>query len=273
VKPGPLTPTETRDRLRALEHRANKTLGQNFLIDGNIVRKSVELAGLQADEIAVEIGPGLGTLTRLLLDHAGEVYAIEKDPVLSEELNQNLKPQVGDLLHLKTGDAVEDPLAGLPEEKALEKDFSIVANLPYAITTPWLERVLRGPLPRKMVLMMQKEAGERLRAEPGSKHFGAITIFLSAAYDVTGEFKVSRNCFYPVPGVDSLLLRLERKAQPGRFPPAIREAVREVFTRRRKQIGTAARGVTTLEAWIQALPDCSRRPEEIALEDWYKLIG
>src|SRR6266568_9411636 len=108
----PLTPSATRDLLSQLGHQPKRFLGQNFLVDGNIVRKSLELGGVRAGDIVVEIGPGLGTLTSALLESGASVWAVEKDRTLHEHLLQTLVPRFLDTLHLLEGDAVEHPLAG-----------------------------------------------------------------------------------------------------------------------------------------------------------------
>src|SRR5210317_661822 len=155
----PLTPSKTRAILASLDHRPRKPLGQNFLIDGNIVRKSLQLANLSPTEHVVEIGPGLGTLTEAMLEAGCLVDAIELDTILAGHLRETLCTRFESSFNLIEGDAVQYPRAGLPPDI---DHFKIVANLPYSITTPWLEAVLRFPLPSEMVLMMQKEAADRL---------------------------------------------------------------------------------------------------------------
>lgn len=266
----PLTPSQTRALLTQLDHRAKKSLGQNFLTDGNIVRKSLDLAQLQPDEAVVEIGPGLGTLTEALLTHGCIVYAVERDARLAAWLRESLQPRFATRFHLLEGDAVEHPRAGLEVEA--NPDFKVVANLPYAITTPWLEGLLHTPLPERMVLMMQREAADRITAQPGSKSFGAISVFVSAAYDRVATHGVSRSCFYPIPGVDSVLLTLRRKPQPFLFSTSCRERIRKLFTQRRKQIGHLLQNDPEVQAWLQQLGtfgcNSTSRPESIPTEAW-----
>src|SRR3954470_4439845 len=138
----PLSPSTTRELLARLNHQPKRFLGQNFLVDGNIVRKSLELAAVRAGDTVVEVGPGLGTLTTALLEAGADVWAVEKDRTLHAHLEAQLGPQYPDRFHLLEGDAVECPLAGLPPGRS--PDFKIVANLPYAIATPWLDGVLSG---------------------------------------------------------------------------------------------------------------------------------
>ncbi|MCC5833852.1 MAG: ribosomal RNA small subunit methyltransferase A [Opitutales bacterium] len=269
----PLTPSQTRSRLNELGHHPRKKLGQNFLIDGNIVRKSLELAGVQSGDTVIEVGPGLGTLTAALVVAGAEVYAVELDRTLTEGLRQ----QFGERIHLLEGDAVDHPLAGYMAEspQVTAAPCKVVANLPYAVTSPWMEAMLRGPLPECMVLMMQKEAADRLNADVGSKHFSAITIFLDGTYRSCERHRVARQCFYPVPGVDSVLAVWRRREQVVRYSAGLREAIRHIFTMRRKQMQALVKQQPLLEPWFQAEVEAglsaTARPEEVPLSSWRKL--
>lgn len=270
----PLTPSQTRALLDSLGHRPRKPLGQNFLIDGNIVRKSLQLAELQAGDTVVEVGPGLGTLSEAMLEAGCSVHAVELDATLSQHLRETVAVRFPDRFRLVEGDAVKHPRADI---SATIGSFKVVANLPYAITTPWLEEMLEAPLPADMVLMMQKEAADRITAQPGSKAYGAISIFIGAAYDRAGVHHVSRSCFYPVPGVDSMLLHLRLKAHPVLFPQPVRDLIRQLFTQRRKQIGSLLQKRPELHPWLDNLPEfgCSRttRPEAVPLQAWLALAS
>lgn len=234
-----LTPTETRALLARLGHYPKRSLGQNFLVDGNIVRKSLELARVSAGDVVVEIGPGLGTLTGALLEAGAEVWAVERDRALHGHLVAGLAARFPRTLHLAVGDAVKMPLAGLPGDGA--PGSKIVANLPYAISTPWMDAVLSGPLPARMVLMVQREAADRYAAVHATRNFGAISIFLQAAYEIAPGHRVSSACFYPRPDVDSTLLHLVRRAVPYVFTSEQKALVRRCFQQRRKQIGAVVR--------------------------------
>lgn len=271
----PLSPTATRDLLARLGHQPKRFLGQNFLVDGNIVRKSLELAGVQAGDTVIEVGPGLGTLTSALLATGATVWAVEKDPNLAAHLRTALAPQYPTSLHLLEADAVEYPLAGLPAPAPA--DFKIVANLPYAISTPWMDAVLSGPLPARMVLMLQLEAAQRYGAAAGTKAFGAISIFLQSAYDLAPGHRVAAACFHPRPDVDSYLLHLVRKPAPFVFSPAVKALIRGCFQQRRKQIGSLLRqrlpdgGAAWLAELAQAGIGPETRPEAVPLECWRNL--
>jgi 16S rRNA (adenine1518-N6/adenine1519-N6)-dimethyltransferase len=272
-----LTPTGTRELLARLGLVPRRSLGQNFLVDGNIVRKSLELARIGPGDTVVEIGPGLGTLTEALLGEGASVWAVEQDRVLHAHLEAELAPRYAALLHLSEGDAVERPLAGLPRDRAGE--FKVVANLPYAISTPWIDAVLSGPLPSRMVLMLQREAAERFAAREGTRSFGAISIFLQGAYDIAPGHRVSASCFHPRPEVDSTLLNLVRKDEPFVFGPGQRAFVRRCFQQRRKQMGAVVReAFPGLAAqWTELLRSAGYstvvRAEALPVEVWIRLAS
>jgi len=275
----PLSYTATRDLLAQLGHSPKRFLGQNFLVDGNIVRKSLELAQVASGDRVVEVGPGLGTLTRALLDAGAEVWAIEKDRRLCEHLAETLGESPR--LHLMEGDAVEHPLAGLPEE--LAATAKIVANLPYAISTPWMVGVLNSaPLPERAVLMLQLEAAERYAAQPGTKAFGAVSIFLQSAYEMVPGHRVAGSCFYPKPDVDSYLLHLVRRERPFVFSPETQAVIRACFQQRRKQLGSLLRVMSSpalsdnaAADWLDELATAGfspkTRPEAVPIALWQKL--
>jgi 16S rRNA (adenine1518-N6/adenine1519-N6)-dimethyltransferase len=272
----PLSPSATRDLLAQLGHQPKRFLGQNFLVDGNIVRKSLELASIQPGDAVVEIGPGLGTLTAALLEAGAHVWAVEKDRTMHAHLSETLVPRFGATFHLLEGDAVEAPLAGLPPERATA-GFKIVANLPYAIATPWLDAVLSGPLPGHMVLMLQQEAAQRYAAQPGTKSFGAISVFLQAAYDVAPGHRVAAACFYPRPDIESQLLNLVRKPAPFVFASETKALVRSCFQQRRKQIGALLRArldppnaIRGRELLVEAGLSEQTRPEAIPVAWWVR---
>lgn len=271
----PLSPKQTRALLDQLAHLPSRKLGQNFLIDGNIVRKSIELADLDAHSHVIEIGPGLGTLTCAILHTGATVWAVERDHTLAEHMRVHLLPEQP-RLHLIEGDCLDHPHAQCPPEHTTGA-FKIVANLPYAISTPWMEAILSGPLPQRMVLMLQKETAARYVAGHGNKAFGAISIFLQSAYRVHSQHLVSAHCFHPAPKVDSVLLRLDLRADPVHFTSAARTCIRSMFTRRRKQLSTLCKRESQAEVhqWFNSLLavgiNPSIRPEALALKYWQTL--
>ena len=274
----PLTPTETRELLARLGHVPKRFLGQNFLVDGNIVRKSLELGAVQPGDLVVEIGPGLGTLTSALLAAGAEVWAVEKDGTLETHLAATLAPRYPEQLHLCRGDALERPLAGLPAERAAA-GFKLIANLPYAISTPWMDAVLSASLlPVQMVLMLQQEAAARYTARPGTKDFSAISIFLQSAFAAAPGHRVAAACFYPRPEVDSRLLPLTQQARPFLFPARTKAFIRGCFQQRRKQIAALLRGRISPDAaaeWLAVLDAAGlgprSRPEDVPVALWREL--
>lgn len=269
---GQLSPSQTTEILREIGHSPVKKFGQNFLVDANIVRKSLELAEVSAGDTVVEVGPGLGTLTGALLERGAKVYAVELDKRLFEFLKGRFGCNPN--LDLINADAVEYPLANLPPAA---DNFKVVANLPYAISTPWLDKILAGRLPQKMSLMLQKEAALRFAARNGSGEFSPISVLLSEAYDVQTPHKVSAASFHPRPSVDSMLLPLSKKPDAYTFAPKTREIMRAVFSKRRKQILSIAKSAgadsAILLEWLEASPDLppDRRPEAIENRHWVNL--
>ena len=273
-----LSPSETTRLLRQLEHRPNKKLGQNFLVDGNLVQKSLRMADLPEGVPVLEIGPGLGTLTEKLLSSGHPVYAVEIDRRLEKHLRQSLVHYLeSDQLDLLRADAVKSPLGNLPEQI---HQYAVVANLPYAISSAWLEGVLgSGKLPIRMVMMLQKEAAERMLARPGTKEFNALSIFLQSCYQPSGTHPVPGQCFYPAPSVDSVLLRMDRLPQPIEFSKSARELVRRIFTQRRKQIGSLIKKepetiIEVMQGWLAEEGLCpTLRPEKIEVGQWATLAS
>lgn len=273
----PLSPSDTRDLLARLGHSPKRFLGQNFLVDGNIVRKSIELAEVKSGDAIVEVGPGLGTLSGAILGTGAELWAVEKDRQLVAFLEREVAPKFGEKFHLLEGDAVEFPRAGLPERVA-EGGFKVVANLPYAISTPWMDGILSGVLPERMVLMLQLEAAQRYAAGHGSKLFGAISIFLQSAYEVAPGHKVAAACFYPKPDVDSFLLHLVRRESPFVFSPEQKKIIRACFQQRRKQLGALLKKLLPDGggAWMRRLAaarlSATCRAEEVPAELWRDIL-
>lgn len=272
----PLTPSETRKVLAEIGHRPRKKLGQNFLVDGNIVKKSLLMSEAPKSRIIVEIGPGLGTLTEELLNQDYQVRAVEIDPSLMAYLQSRFSPWIKKKkLLLSEADAVKFPTGHHLDPEA---HFSVVANLPYAISSPWLEAVLsKKPLPESMTIMLQKEAADRMWAEPGSKNYNALSIFLHGSFQFISSHPVSRNCFHPVPAVDSILIHMKRSSHPFLFSDNARRLIRKIFTKRRKQMGALIKQEDfpvreILDRWLQESNlTKSIRPEGIPPDQWQKL--
>lgn len=281
---GPYNLNTTRELLAALSHSPKKWLGQNFLTDGNIVRKSLELAQVRAGDAVVEVGPGLGTLTTTLLQAGARVFAVERDATLAAHLRERVAPDYPRTFDLKEADAMDFPLAAFPEKTPAGTPFKIVANLPYAISSPWMDAVLEsGNLPETLVLMLQKEAADRFTAAAGTKNYGALSVFLEAAYERAPGHKVPAQCFFPPPKVDSYLLHLRRRENPRVFGKTARRLIRGLFIYRRKQLGSTLKKICAAEnvpaeksdAWLAALPqfgaNALSRPECVPAAAWIAL--
>jgi len=237
-----LGPAEIRQLADRLELRPTKKLGQNFVHDHGTVRRITALAGLRPDDVVLEVGPGFGSLTLPLLAAAGRVVAVEMDPVLAAELPVTVAaraPGRADRLEVVTADAAQvGELPGPPPTV-------MVANLPYNATVPVLLNILaRWPSLQRGLVMVQAEVGERMCAGPGSRVYGVSSAKLAWFARLKLAGPVPRSVFWPVPGVDSVLVAFTRVD-----PPAIQVSREEVFAvidaafgQRRKTLRAALAG-------------------------------
>jgi len=264
-----MTLTQVRQLLAGLDIRPSRALGQNFLIDGNILRILVEQADLRPDETVLEIGPGLGVLTVELVARARRVVAIEKDPRLCRYLQDHL-----DGVELIEGDAVE--VLESPGVRLAPPD-KVISNLPYSISTPILERLVeRDAKPRAMVLTVQREVAHRLAATPRHKDYGALTVFTQLGYHVTIAHIVSPRCFYPAPGVDSAIVVLERRDPRVKLRAGapFHDIVRAGFGQRRKMLHKLLADFGDVEkSFAAAAVAPTARAEELALDQWIMLAN
>jgi 16S rRNA (adenine1518-N6/adenine1519-N6)-dimethyltransferase len=237
-----LGPAEVRELAGRLGIRPTKTLGQNFVIDANTVRRIVRAAELSEADVAVEIGPGLGSLTLALLDVAGRVVAVEIDPVLAEALPRTVAaraPERADRLQVVPADALRITELPGPAPTAL------VANLPYNVAVPVVLHLLATfPSLDKGLVMVQAEVADRLVAPPGSKVYGVPSVKLAWYAGARRAGAVGRAVFWPVPNVDSGLVTFARREPPP--TSATRRQVFEVidaaFAQRRKTLRAALAG-------------------------------
>ena len=205
-----LGPAEIRDLAALLDIQPTKKLGQNFVIDANTVRRIVRVAGVVAGETAVEIGPGLGSLTLGLLETGADVVAVEIDKRLAAQLPVTVAELQPDArLTVITEDAMK--VVELPQSPSV-----LVANLPYNVSVPVLLHFLEHfPTLSRGLVMVQAEVGERLAAPPGSKVYGAPSAKAAWYGQWKTHGKVSRQVFWPVPNVDSILVGFDREELPG----------------------------------------------------------
>jgi 16S rRNA (adenine1518-N6/adenine1519-N6)-dimethyltransferase len=240
--------------------RPSKARGQNFLIDGNILRIIVETADVRRDETILEVGPGLGVLTAELVARAKRVIAVEKDRRLCEYLRQRF-PRI----ELIEGNAVEVVLPVCDK---------VVANLPYGISTPILERFVEGKhKPRRMVLTLQREVAQRLAAAPRHKDYGALTLFTQLHYHVSIVHVVSRHSFFPEPNVESAVVVLDRRDPRVKLLPGapFHQIVRQGFSQRRKMLRKLVAGAERVLPSL-GVP-ATARAEELSLEQWIALAN
>lgn len=301
---GKLTsPSVIRALLDSLEHRPNKGLGQNYLIDGNIIGIIVAAADISQRDSCLEIGPGLGALTQALLATEAKLIAIEKDKTMVSHLRKTfyttgkdgsaggVAPPENTGLTGRANSPSEPSIVIDSGLELLEADVldvnlnelfaggvnKIIANLPYSVGSRFIVNALEAaPLPEKMVFMVQKEVADRLTAQPGGKAFGPLAIWSQLNYEVKTIKNVSPTCFMPAPKVWSAVVRFEKRAAPlaevtdyERF----KRLVKFSFTQRRKQIGSNLR--KNMPEFFQGLEKCgidpATRPEQIAIEQWVAL--
>lgn len=260
----------------------SKGLGQNFLVDRTALEKIVAAAELTSDEIVLEIGAGLGTLTRRLARDAGHVVTVELDqrltPVLRDELTglDNVTLVQGDILALDPAALVEAVSEPPPASPA---PYQVVANLPYYITSAVLRHLLEARLkPRRMVLTVQREVAERIVAEPGQMSLLAVSVRFYGQPQLL--FRIKPGSFYPAPGVESAVVRVDLRAAtpvPVQDAPAFFRVVRAGFAQRRKQLrnGLAAglrRPPDEVAAKLREVDvDPRRRPQTLSLEEWARV--
>ncbi|WP_037365067.1 16S rRNA (adenine(1518)-N(6)/adenine(1519)-N(6))-dimethyltransferase RsmA [Nakamurella lactea] len=248
---------EIRRLAAELDLRPTKTLGQNFVHDGNTVRRIVSAAALDAHEHVLEIGPGLGSLTLGLLEVVPRVTAVEIDPRLAQLLPRTVAAHRGSAggLTVVTADAMQANASVIPDAPT-----ALVANLPYNISVPVLLHLLAElPSIRRVLVMVQAEVADRLAAPPGSKTYGSPSA-KAAWYGPTRRAgSVGRNVFWPVPGVDSALVALDRRPTPR---PQDRAAVFAVidaaFAQRRKTLRAALSGWAGSSAAAQEILERAR---------------
>lgn len=241
-----------------------RRLGQHFLSDRGILGRIVDALDPVPGETALEIGPGKGTLTDILLERGLSVIAMEKDRVLAEQLRsrQNLAVIEGDALRL-------DWHSELPRT-----GFKVVGNIPYYITSPLIDKALTPPLPERIVFLVQAEVADRLAAKPGSKTYGALSVGVQAVCRVEKLFTVAPGAFQPPPKVRSAVVRLTPLARPLVTPEEIaplRVFVTACFSKRRKQLKNAVPGMS--EAQLRELGfDPTIRPERLPPEAFVRLL-
>ena len=275
-KPIIASPQVTQHILNRFKLRADKKLGQNFLIDENVVHQIVAAAELSEADTVLEVGPGIGTLTQGLAESKARVVAVELDtrllPVLATTLNgyDNVRVVHGDILKVNIMEEVGAP------------SFKVCANLPYYITTPIIFALLEKRLPmERLVAMVQKEVAERMAAQPGGKEYGALSVAIQYYTEPEIAFIVPPTSFIPAPAVDSAVIVCKRREKP---PVDVCDeslffrVVKAAFSLRRKMLSNSLKNMgiksEQVAQWLElAGVDGKRRAETLSLEDFAKLTN
>jgi 16S rRNA (adenine1518-N6/adenine1519-N6)-dimethyltransferase len=255
--PALLGPAEVRALADRLALRPTKRLGQNFVHDANTVRRIVTVAGVGSDDIVLEVGPGLGSLTLALLGAVHRVLAVEVDPVLAGALPATVAdraPEQAAALRVLTADALRVGRDEIVEAAGGTPPTALVANLPYNVGVPVLLHLLAElPSLRRGLVMVQAEVADRLAAEPGTASYGVPSVKAAWFADVRRAGAVPRAVFWPVPNVDSGLVALTRRAAPSTADRAeVFALVDAAFAQRRKTLRAALAG------WAGSAADAER---------------
>ena len=256
----------------------SKSLGQNFLIDGNIVKAIVREAGISKDDYVLEVGPGIGTLTEELADKAKKVLAVEIDknllPILDITLegHDNIEIVHGDILELDIEELIDEKLSGGP--------VKVVANLPYYVTTPIIARFLEESLNvDSLTIMVQKEVAQRMVSKEGSKVYGSLSVFVGFYSEPEIVLNVPKSVFMPSPKIDSSVIKLKMKKDlPDVDRDKFFQVVKASFSKRRKTVlnalssyGFQLEKEEIRQSLIDAGVDPVSRAEQLSLEDFIKI--
>ncbi|MER2058889.1 MAG: 16S rRNA (adenine(1518)-N(6)/adenine(1519)-N(6))-dimethyltransferase RsmA [Niallia sp.] len=277
------TPARTRAILDKYGFSFKKSLGQNFLIDTNILRNIVDHAQLTEESAAIEVGPGIGALTEQLAKRSKKVVAYEIDQRLLPILKETLEPYPHakiihqDILKANVKEMLDTEFQDI-------KDIMLVANLPYYVTTPIIMKILEEKLPlRGIVVMLQKEVAERISAKPGTKEYGSLSIAIQYYTKPEVVMIVPKTVFVPQPNVDSAVIRLTIRETPSvsvKNEEFFFKVTRASFAQRRKTIlnnlssqleGGKEKKADIIEALEQANIEPSRRGESLSIEEFAKL--
>lgn len=266
---------KTAELVKKYNFKFSKSLGQNFLIDDSVPRDIVSGAEVDGEDLVIEIGPGVGTLTAQLLKKAKKVVAIELDndliPILEQELgaNPNFTLIHNDALKVDFNEVIGD-----------EKSVKLVANLPYYVTTPIIVKLLKdGYNFKSLTIMIQKEVAERIDAEPNCKEYGALSLMVQYYCNTKIVRRVAPSCFIPRPKVDSIVIRLDKLSEPRvnvKDEKLMFDIIRNSFNMRRKTLWNGIKFLglpkENLElAFEKAGIDPKRRGETLSLEEFAKL--
>lgn len=270
---------ETKFIMKKYNVTANKSYGQNFLVDENIVSGIVEKAGVCQYDLVLEIGPGLGTLTEQLLKNAGKVICVELDPKMLSILEDRFK--LYENFELINNDILKVDIKELIEKNSKFKNVKVVANLPYYITTPIIMKLLEERLNLESItVMVQKEVAERLAENPGGKQTGAITYTINYFTEPEIVLDVNKDCFVPSPKVDSAVLKLTLLNEPRievKSEDMFFKVIKAAFLQKRKTLvnSLSNSGLVDKESVEKILEsmnlDLRVRAEQLSIEEFGKI--
>ena len=266
-----MTLSEMREVLARRDIQLTKSLGQNFLHDANQLRRIVEAAELGKADKVLEIGPGLGPLTELLLENAGEILAVEMDGKLVESLRERFSSKF-ELLHA-------DAVKFLRDENRDWSDWKLVSNLPYSVASPVLVELAQNPQrPKRIVATLQLEVAQRLMAEADDDDYGVLTLLVQLRYEPKSVFKIPASCFFPEPDVDSACVVLERRENqllPEEKHAAFEKIVKRGFSQRRKMMLKLLKADWPVEKLQRGFAELGLSPqaraETVSLEQFVRL--
>jgi 16S rRNA (adenine1518-N6/adenine1519-N6)-dimethyltransferase len=266
--------------------KPNKRLGQNFLVDLNLMRLLVDTANIGNDDIVLEVGCGTGSLTQALAERAGKVIAVEMDETLAKiaarELAEASNVDVINADILKSKDTINQTISSAIEtaRKKLPGKFLLVANLPYSVASPLMMNLITGPtIADEMHVTVQKEVAERMTAAPGDRHYGTLSIHIAATGNVKTERILKPTVFWPAPQVSSAMISFVRKAEKAsriKNVELLGEVVNLFMQHRRKMVQAcvkfAAGKLAEIDNWPEIFQKCSidphNRPEQLQPEDF-----
>jgi len=251
-----------------------KSLGQNFLIDNNIINKIINIGNVKSNSIVLEIGPGYGNLTKMIINKKPKkIYAIEKDKKLSKLLKETCDK-------MNNIEIIHDDFLNIVNDKRLDKDMIVFGNLPYNISTKILASLILlkewPPWYQSLILMFQKEVADRITAKKGEKNYGRLSILCNWRLNVKKHFNISKNCFTPKPKIDSTILSFMPKKNYKfniKNPVNLETVTRVLFSNRRKMINKSYMKLFKNNEVIAKNLNLNlkKRPEELDNDMFYKL--
>lgn len=275
------SPSATKEIINKYSFAFQKKFGQNFLIDGNIVREIIDESGIGPDDFVLEIGPGIGTMTQYLCESARKVVAVEIDKSLIPILNETLSEY--DNVEVINEDALKVDIKSLVEEQNDGKPIKVVANLPYYITTPIVMGLLESKAPiDSITIMVQKEVADRMQTGPGSKEYGALSLAVQYYANAHVVATAPASCFMPRPKVDSSVIKLDLYDE---CPVSVKDEalmfkiIRASFNQRRKTLANGLKNAQNLnftkEQIEEAITELGKpltvRGETLTLEEFGRL--